>query len=156
MFIWRYLIFFCHRLFAVLLRRHHVSPFYRTQAQSATGVSHAYSIRSNKKPHWVVKEVIYLKAVHPSLGCRHIAHLFNRRFAASKRMTVSKSYVYEKLKTHRYEVQILRRKIKHKRPKSVPNNHCWGVVTDQHKEQHYRTSDDRLRQSALYLFTASQ
>ena len=137
--LFRSAIFCCCWFFRILLRRHRVSPFYRTQGQSATGVSHPYSIRSNKKPHWVVKEIIYLKAVHPSLGCRHIAHVFNRRFAASKRMTVSKSYVYEKLKTHRYEVQILRRKIKHKRPKSVSNNHCWGVdlatVTDQQGKQ---------------------
>ena len=50
-------------------------------------------------------------------------------------MTVSKSYVYEKLIRHQYEVLVLRRKIKHKRPKPISNNHCWGMdlttVTDQ-------------------------
>jgi len=138
--LFRSAIFCCCWVFRILFRRHHVSSCYRAQRQLAASVSPPYSIRSNKKPHWVIKEIIYLKAVHPSLGCRHIAHLFNRRFAVKKRMTVSKSYVYEKLKIHRYEVQVLRRKIKHKRPKSVIKNHCWSVdlatVTDEHKDQH--------------------
>lgn len=88
-----------------------------------------------KKPPWVIDEVIYLKAVNPFKGCRKIADLFNRRHAAAHDMTVSKSYVYQQLKRHRYEVQVLRRHIKHRKPRQVPRNVCWGVdltaVTDQ-------------------------
>ena len=136
--LFRYAIFCCRWLFVILFYGHGAPPFYRAQYTSVTNACSGYT-RSNKKPHWVVKEVIYLKAVHPSLGCRHIAHIFNRRFAVSKRMTVSKSYVYEKLIQHKYEIQVLRRKIKHKRPKPVVKNHCWGMdlatVTDQQGKQ---------------------
>jgi len=44
-----------------------------------------------------------------------------------KGMSVGKSYVNETIKKHQYEIQILRRKIKHKRPKPLPLNLIWGV-----------------------------
>lgn len=97
-------------------------------------------IRTRRKPQWVVDEVIYLKAVNPLMGGRKIADVFNRRFSARCDMTVSKSYVYEKLKQHRYQIQAVRRMLKHKRPKNVPKNRCWGMdlttVTDDHGKQH--------------------
>lgn len=43
------------------------------------------------KPAWVRKEIIRLKALMPEAGCRRIAYAFNRRFAQSKLMTVSKT-----------------------------------------------------------------
>jgi transposase InsO family protein len=93
-----------------------------------------------KKPQWVIDEVIYLKAVHPFNGGRTIANIFNRRHHAKHDMTVSKTWVYETIKKHRYEIQVLRRHIKHRRPKPVPNNTCWGIdlttVTDDHRQQH--------------------
>lgn len=49
--------------------------------------------RRKPKPEWVRKEVIRLKALMPEAGCRMIAHAFNRRFARSKQMTVSKTFV---------------------------------------------------------------
>ncbi|TBR44239.1 transposase [Marinomonas agarivorans] len=112
------------------------SPDLSNNALTTINVNYA----NQKKPDWVVREVIYLKAIHPALGCRHIAHLFNRRFAVSKRMTVSKSYVYSKLIQHRYDIQKLKRKLKHKRPKTIPINRCWGIdlttITDQNKHSH--------------------
>src|SRR6266571_4414260 len=45
------------------------------------------------KPQWVRAEVIRLKALMPGAGCRTIAHVFNRRFAVSRQMTVGKTYV---------------------------------------------------------------
>jgi len=45
------------------------------------------------KPHWVKQEVLHLKALLPQAGCRTIAHHFNRRWAARRQMTVSKTYV---------------------------------------------------------------
>lgn len=91
--------------------------------------------RSRKKPQWVIDKVIYLKAVNPSLGCRKIAELFDRIHAAKHNMTVSKSYVYCVLRNHRYEIQILRRMIKHRRPKNLKKNICWGLdlttITDE-------------------------
>ena len=114
--------------------------FFYTVRRKPTPTSHPSYFANTKKPPWVLKEVLYLKAVNPTMGCRHIAHLFNRRFAARKHVTVSKSYVYSKLIQHKYEIQILRRKIKHHRPKPLPRNRCWGVdlatVTDNSGVQH--------------------
>ncbi|UAA37610.1 hypothetical protein KIH87_12910 [Paraneptunicella aestuarii] len=97
-------------------------------------------IKNNKKPEWVKHKVIYLKALNPDLGCRKIAELFNRIHLKKDAETVSKFYVYCQLKIHHYQWQILRRKLKHKRPAFVPVNTCWGVdlttVTDLNKLQH--------------------
>jgi len=78
------------------------------------------------KPKWVKKKVIWLKALMPQAGCRTIAHTFNR-LHQSKGMTVSKSYVNSVIRNHQYEIQVLKRKLKHKRPKAVPHNLIWGV-----------------------------
>jgi len=78
------------------------------------------------KPGWVKREVIRLKALMPQAGCRTIAHTFNRMHQY-KGMSVGKSYVNETIKKHQYEIQILRRKIKHKRPKPLPLNLIWGI-----------------------------
>jgi transposase InsO family protein len=79
------------------------------------------------KPEWVYKEVIRLKALMPDAGCRTIAAIFNRRFNIRKNMTVGKTYVSNTLRKHQYEIQVLRRKIKHRRPRSIPTNLIWGI-----------------------------
>lgn len=86
-----------------------------------------YRKRNRKKPQWVVKEILYLKAVYPDLGHRKVAQIFNRRFSITKNMTVSKSYVANLISRHKYEIQVLRHHIKHQRPKSIPKNLCWGL-----------------------------
>ena len=86
-----------------------------------------------KKPQWVTDKVIYLKAVNPDFGCRKIAYTFNRLYQ-DKNESVSKSFVYDKLKQHQYQILLLRRKIKHQRPVTLPKNQKWGMdlttVTD--------------------------
>ena len=77
------------------------------------------------KPAWVRQEVIRLKALMSQAGCRIIAHTFNRKFAQNKQMTVSKTFVNETVKKHKYEIQILRKKIKNRKPKGVPKNLVW-------------------------------
>jgi len=82
--------------------------------------------RRPPKPDWVKKKVIRLKALMPEAGCRAIAHAFNRLYE-QQGMSVGKSYVYEVIKKHQYEIRVLHRKIKHKRPNPVPQNLIWGV-----------------------------
>jgi len=82
--------------------------------------------RHPPKPEWVRKKIIRLKALMPQAGYRIIAHAFNR-LHERKGMMVGKSYVNEVVKKNRYEIQILRRRIKHKRPRPVPHNLIWGV-----------------------------
>ena len=99
--------------------------------------NHRYS---SQKPDWLKYEIIRLKARMPQAGCRTIADICNRRFAASRKITVGKTYVHETLQRHTYEVQILRRNLKQAKPKSVPRNLIWGIdltgKTDAHKSLH--------------------
>ena len=86
--------------------------------------NHRYS---TQKPEWLKTEIIRLKALMPQAGCRSIADLCNRRFAASRKVTVGKTYVHQILQQHDYEIQILRRNLKHAKPKPVPRNLIWGI-----------------------------
>ena len=72
------------------------------------------------KPSWVPEEVIRLKALMPEAGCRLIAANFNRRLGPARGETVSKSYVSDLLRRRAYEVQVLRRRIKNRRPGKCP------------------------------------
>ncbi len=95
---------------------------------------------TQQKPDWLKQEIIRLKAHMPQAGCRTIANICNRRFAASRKVTVGKTYVHETLQRHAYEVQILRRNLKHAKPKCVPRNLIWGIdmtgKTDANKSLH--------------------
>lgn len=82
---------------------------------------------SPQKPEWLKAEIIRLKALMPQAGCRSIADICNRRFAASRKVTVGKTYVHQVLQRHDYEIQILRRNLKHANPKIVPRNLIWGI-----------------------------
>lgn len=78
------------------------------------------------KPAWVKREVIRLKALMPDSGCRAIALAFNRLHRYRK-VTIGKSNAYEVIKRHAYEIQVLRKKIKHRRPRPVPHNRVWAI-----------------------------
>lgn len=73
-------------------------------------------------------------------GCRAIANTFNRLYENKKQMTVGKTYVYETLKKHYYEVLVLRRKIKRSKPRPLPKNLIWAMdltqVTDESGQRH--------------------
>lgn len=92
------------------------------------------------KPDWVRREIIRLKALMPEAGCRTLAHCFNRRFAAPKRMTVGKTYVADTIRRHQYAILCARRRLKHRVPRPIPRNLIWGmdlaVKTDLRGRQH--------------------
>jgi len=96
--------------------------------------------RAHPKPDWVRKEIIRVKALMPNAGCRTIAHLFNRRFAAPRGMTVGKTYVADTIRRQQHLILEARRKTKHARPRLVPRNLIWGldlmVKTDMQGQQH--------------------
>ncbi|MDO9289651.1 MAG: integrase core domain-containing protein [Thermodesulfovibrionales bacterium] len=83
--------------------------------------------RSQPKPEWVRKEIIRLKALMSETGCRKIADIFNRKFSEGKQMTVSKTYTNNVIRRYKYEIRVLRKKIKNKIPKPVPMNLIWGM-----------------------------
>ena len=76
----------------------------------------------------------------PQAGCRTIAHHFNRRWSNRREMTVGKSYVACTLRKHQYLVYEVRRKLKHRVPRSIPRNRIWGcdllTKTDQDGRAH--------------------
>lgn len=83
--------------------------------------------RHPAKPEWVKKEVIRLKALMPNDGHRKIAFTFNRLHADKREMTVGRTFVSYTIRNHHYEIQVLRRKLKHKRPRAVPKHLIWGI-----------------------------
>lgn len=87
--------------------------------------------RTQPKPAWVTREIIRLKALMPNAGCRRIADTFNRRHARHKeirwRMTVGKSFVADTMRKHRYEIEVVRRRIKHRVPPPLPRNLVWAM-----------------------------
>ena len=103
------------------LRQHR--PGYRRLVPNAASPL----FRASAKPAWVTQEVIRLKALMPYAGCRALADIFNRRFATTRRMTVGKTFVSQLIRKHRYEIDIVRRRIKNARPRPVPKNLVWAV-----------------------------
>lgn len=86
--------------------------------------NHRYSTH---KPDWLKQEILHLKARMPQAGCRTIADTCNRRFAATRKITVGKTYVHQVLQSHAYEIQILHCNLKYVQPKAAPRNHTWGI-----------------------------
>jgi hypothetical protein len=84
--------------------------------------------------------VIQFKALMPQAGCRTIAHHFNRRWAARRGMTVSKTYVADTCRRYQYLIYQARRKLKHRVPRPIPRNRVWGcdllVKTDTEGQPH--------------------
>jgi len=78
--------------------------------------------RHPPKPDWVKKEVIRLKALMSHEGHRKIAQAFNRLHEHTRNMTIGKTYAGYTIKNNLYEIQVLRRKQKHQRPRPVPHN----------------------------------
>lgn len=96
-------------------------------------------LRNQKKPDWVVREVIRLKAFMTHSGCRVIANTFNRLHSASKNMSVSKSYVAGIIINNKHAIYLKRKAIKSKPAKNYPVNKIWSIdlttLTDEHKQQ---------------------
>jgi len=83
-------------------------------------------LRMPAKPEWVRHEIIKLKAQGPDLGCRHIAMIFNRRYAA-KGMTVGKTFVSNVIRKHHYDIQVIRQKLKYRKLTAGNKNRVWGL-----------------------------
>jgi hypothetical protein len=87
-------------------KRHGVGRFRPVRRKPA---GHDTQLRRNqRKPDWVIAEVLRLKALAPKLSCRDIAEIFDRRFAIARQMTVSKTWVHHILRKRKVEVLRLR------------------------------------------------
>ncbi|MCO7223668.1 integrase core domain-containing protein [Pleionea sp. CnH1-48] len=76
-------------------------------------------------------------------GCRTLAHTFNQLH--SDKETVSKTYVYNLRKKHAYDIDILRRNIKHKKPRAISKNSTWAM------DLTYITTADNQQQVILAI-----
>ena len=110
----------------LLIRYKNLPHYYGGRKVKAQDPSTSFP-RQPPKPAWVRKEVIRLKALMSHAGCRTIAHTFNRLYAVKRHMTVGKTYVSYTIRKHQYDIQVLRRKLKHKRPRPVPKHLIWGT-----------------------------
>jgi len=66
-------------------------------------------------------------------GCRTIEKLFNRLYARRRAITVSKSYVSYTIRNHRYEIDVLRRALKHRIPRVVAKKALLGRRSDRQR-----------------------
>jgi putative transposase len=78
----------------------------------------------------------------PNDGCRNVATTFNRIAVARHwrdgevTASVSKTYVADVVRNHRYAIDVLRRELKHKMPHSPPRNAVWGVDMTGRQDAH--------------------
>ncbi|MBA5689968.1 integrase core domain-containing protein [Rugamonas apoptosis] len=82
--------------------------------------------RSRRKPAWVRREIIRLKAL-TGFSCHKLAHTFNRMYAVEREVTVGKTWVAQVVCAHRYEIADLRRRYKRRVPPPVRSNATWGL-----------------------------
>ena len=92
-------------------------PFTYIRKRSAAELTKKkYGTKYLPKPQWVITEIIKLAALYPTYSGHKLAFVFNRLYANSKGMTVSKSWVYKTLSRYKHEVLLERRRIKAKPP----------------------------------------
>jgi len=102
-------------------------PFHRFSRRKPGEKKEKRQFGHREKPLWVKKEIIRLKALMPDYGCRKIADVFNRKFLASKKMSVSKTYVNSVIRDNQYAIAVLRKDIRNRKPRRVPRNLVWGM-----------------------------
>lgn len=84
---------------------------------------HAFS---RKKPAWVGRAVVRLKAVMPHAGCRQISLTFNARHG-HKGESVGKSYVATVIKRRALAILNLRKKLKNRSTRQGTRNLTWAA-----------------------------
>ena len=98
---------------------------YSSKARSNPPVRYNVFIKNRKKPEWVVHKVLYLFAISGA-GCGTVAALFNQ-LHEQKGESVSKTFVYNKVKENKHRIHIIKRNIKNTPPYEVPVNKIWGM-----------------------------
>ena len=103
-------------------------------------VNKKYGARYAPKPQWVITEIIKLAALYPTYSGHKLVFVFNRLYATSKGMTVSKSWVYKTLSRYKHEVLLERKGIKSKPPAPIPRYKLWQMdltqINDNNNQPH--------------------
>ena len=116
-----------------------VRCWWRSWREAATQ-SHRFALRiatepvetqpthtARRKPEWVIQEVLRLKVLMWSKGCRKIADNFNDQHSASTGCTVGKTFVSNCLKANQYALACLRKEMRNRLPRPVPINAIWAM-----------------------------
>ena len=82
---------------------------------------------ARRKPEWVIQEVLRLKVLMWSKGCRKIADNFNDQHAALTGCTVGKTFVSNCLRANQYALACLRKEMRNRLPRPVPINTIWAM-----------------------------
>lgn len=98
----------------------------RLYGKKASQVHYPHGYKNRPKPDWVKQEIIRSKAINPNLSCRLLSEVFNHRYAHAAE-SVSKSYVANILKCHRYEMLTLRKAMKSRTVHTIEFNKVWGM-----------------------------
>ena len=98
----------------------------RPRSVRLAGVHVGVAMRHGKKPEWVTRQLVLLKAHLPEASCRTLALTFNRVFA-HREVSVSKSCVHATLREHAHAVWLARKTIRQAKPRPAAINHCWGI-----------------------------
>ena len=83
--------------------------------------------RNAAKPPWVHEEVLRLKALMPTYGCRKVSVVFNQLRQHRRKVTVGKTFVATVLRLRQHEIAAVRREIQHQRPKTMSPNIIWAL-----------------------------
>lgn len=81
---------------------------------------------SRRKPAWVRCEVIRLNALSNE-SCHKLAATCNRMHAASRGVSVGKTWMAEVVRAHHYEIAQLRQRYKRRVPPPLCRNPTWGL-----------------------------
>jgi len=79
-----------------------------------------------KKPEWVGRDVVRLKALMPRAGCRQVSLAFNARHS-HKGESVGKTYVATLIKSRALAILNLRKKLKNRVTRQGPRNLTWAA-----------------------------
>ena len=94
--------------------------------------------RFAKKPQWVVKEIIRLKAHMPTASGYVIAATFNQLHDKQYGTTIGKTFAYKVFKQQQYAIYLKRKTIKTKPPVYYAKNQLWQMdithVQDNNKQ----------------------
>ncbi len=108
------------------LLRHYLKPhaYYKKQAKDTKESKPYIPYTTQKKPQWVIDEVVRIKVMNPAISHKVISHIFN---TTHEDMSIGKTFVGYTLKAHAYEVAILRKELKNRPAHKVKFNQTWGI-----------------------------
>ncbi|MFT5069981.1 MAG: putative transposase, partial [Candidatus Paceibacteria bacterium] len=119
-------------------RRYFLPCVFLVTRKPSGAILSAGNTRFAKKPQWVIKEIIRLKAHMPTASGYVIAATFNQLHDKKYGMTIGKTFAYKVFKQQQYAIYLKRKTIKTKPPVYYAKNQLWQMdithVQDNNKQ----------------------